>query len=417
MRPVRACAALIAMTLALAGIVAGQTALAQESTPAGASTGVIEIHGRLCEEIPAGDAWYDTCHDVPLSGQVFSAIDTQTQESVDGATDDAGNIVLEIAPGQYEIAGPPDDQVEESFIYCSAGDGGPQAEYPVTIDVEQPYLVCDYYVVPGDAQGEVPVDVMVNLCVAPGCNENPDAVEPVDGVEVTVTSQDTDEELGTCVSGETEPGHCRIDMSDLPRTVDVTVNEETLPDGWLADPNPQSYEVYPDRATIWVLLTAEDAGETPPPDDGNGVPLPVPIALELPASLYDGTCADLDASASAEPLEPLIVVEGDPGGSPGAVTAASGYTEVALTVDDFLAGQYAIAVMDEQQNVVACGDIGGVMDQAGAISIGLVPVDGSGAVGTAHLVPIGDGATTGITAIVIPGGLAPASDSLATPGA
>lgn len=416
MRRIRALTALFAMMLAISGATAGQTALAQEGTPeSDDSTGVIEVHGRLCEEVPADDAWYDTCHDSPLSGQVFAATNTETQEVIEGTTDDAGNIVLNVPVGEYQVSGPPDDQLEESFIYCSAGDGGPQAAYPVTIDAEQPYLVCDYYVVPADAPSEVPVDVMVNLCVAAGCTELPEAIEPADDVEVTVTSRETGDVIDACVTGEIEQGTCEITMTDLPQTVDVTVTEETMPEGWFTSPNPQRYEVNPDQAAIWILLYAEDGLETPPPPD-DPVDLPVPIALELPASLYDGSCTDLEASPSAEPLNALIMVEGDPTGSPDAIMAASGYTEMPITVDDFLNGSFAIAVMDEQQRVIACGDVGGVLNQDGSIAIGLAPVDDSGAAGTAYLAPRGDGSATGITTFLVPEGLIPATDDLATPG-
>lgn len=411
MRGLRTSIAFLAMLLAVAGSGMGHNAIAQDSTPKPA-TGTIEIHGRLCEETPADGDWYNACHDSPLADQVFTAIDTQTQETFEGTTDAAGNVVLNVPPGEYQLSGIPGDFLDDSFIFCSATDAGVETAYPVLIDAEQPSVICDFYAVPTD-NSTIPVAVTVDLCVAEGCNENPDAVEPADGVEITVTSQETGETIDSCTSGEDDTGQCTVEMTDLPETVDVTVNEDTLPDGWVADPNPQSYEVSAANPSIWVLLSAAESDATPPPTGGdNPVPLPVPLALELPSALLAGTCSDPEAAQPVDDLNNLTIVDGNAIGGEESLQAASGYTPLAMTIEDLTVTDHVIVVFDEDDpdTIIACGEIGGVLDEDGALSVGLSPVDESGAAGVAHLAPTDDGGSA-LSIFLVPDDLVPTPES------
>jgi hypothetical protein len=409
MRKLRSILLLVAM-LALTGAGAGQTVTAQDSTPPTTgepNQGTIEVHARLCDETPADGDWFTNCHESPLAEQVITAYHTQDGSTFDGTTDANGNVVLGVPPGEYELSGIPDDFLENSFIYCSTSDAGEEALYPVIIEAEQPHVICDVYMVPADLSGGIDINVHVNLCIAPGCTELPEAIEAADGVEVMLADVDDGTELGACTTAE---GLCVVeDVAGIAGTtpVSVEVNEETVPDGYVVDPNPATYEIVPETPEVWLLLYPVDG--FPPADDA--VPLPVPLALELPASLYSASCANLDEATSAEPLSFLWIVDGEPGGSPDALQAASGYTELSMTVEDVLNGQYAIAVMDEDQNVIACGDVGGVLNQEGGLSIGLAEVDDSGAAGVAYLAPRGaEGEATGITTFIVPDGLIPADD-------
>ena len=61
------------------------------------------------------------------------------------------------------------------------------------------------------------VGVHVNLCVAAGCTELPEASEPAGGVEVTLSSMDDASVLGSCVTGEA--GTCVIPVEPVPGMV------------------------------------------------------------------------------------------------------------------------------------------------------------------------------------------------------
>lgn len=415
MRKFRSILLLVAM-LALTGAGAGHTTLAQDSTPPTTGEpgqGTIEVHARLCDETPADGDWFANCHESPLAEQVITAYNTQDGSTYEGTTDADGNVVLGVPPGEYELSGIPGDFLENSFISCSTSDTGEEALYPVIIEAEQPSVICDFYMVPADLSGGIDVNVHVNLCIAPGCTELPEAIEAAEGVEVTLADVDDGTELGACTTSE---GLCVVeDVTGLVGITPVTVevNEEAIPEGYVVEPNPATYEIVPETPEVWLLLYPVDGfppeDSTPPADDP--APLPVPLALHLPAALYNASCADLDPDNPAQILGFLMIVDGEPGGSPDALQAASGYTELSMTVEEFLNGQYAIAVMDEEDNVIACGDVGGVLNQDGGLSIGLAEVDESGAAGVAYLAPRGEeGEATGITTFVVPEGLIPADD-------
>src|SRR5690606_39391183 len=103
----------------------------------------------------------------------------------------------------------------------------------------------------------------------------------------------------------------------------VEVNEEPVPEGYVVDPSPSTYEIVPETPEVWLLLYPVDGfppeDGTPPADDP--APLPVPLALELPAGLYNASCADLDPDNPAQALGFLMIVDGEPGGSPDALQA------------------------------------------------------------------------------------------------
>lgn len=276
------------------------------------------------------------------------------------------------------------------------------------------------------AQDTTEASVHVNLCIAAGCTELPEAIEPVDGVEVSISSYEDGTFLGACVTGERNPGTCIIPLEVVPEMVTVTVNPATVPAGYVADTSGAPYGLVPETPEIRILLYPEDGVLDPPPaqdapeepemppvDDGQTgepgapVPLPLPILASYPASFYAGTCADLDAATSAEPLTDLVLIDGDHMGSPDALVAATSYSVVPVSMTDITGGQYAIAVMDEGQQVIACGDIGGPPAQNGALSVGLAPVDDSGAAGTAYVAPL-DGGQVAVSAFLVPEGLVPA---------
>jgi hypothetical protein len=274
--------------------------------------------------------------------------------------------------------------------------------------------------------------VHVNLCVAAGCTELPEAIDGAPGVEVTLASVDDGTVIGACVTGEGDPDRCTIPVDEVPASVEVTVNPATIPAGYGLEPNPSVYQLAVETPDVRILLYPDDGQlappplppsqgnppvveatqppvETPPQEADAAPPFPVPLALELPASIYAGTCEALESASAAEPLTALSVVEGAPLGSASALQAATGYTALGISQQDILAGPHAVAVMDEgQQQVIACGDIGGVPDASGAVAFGLAPVNESGAAGVAYLAPAADGGIA-LSVFLVPEGLLPAA--------
>lgn len=390
---------LLAMVLAT-GATTWQ-ASAQESTPEPSGTGTIEVHARMCDEVPAD--WFEECHESVSPDTFIAAVNADTGASVEGTTDASGNVVLEVEAGTWTISGPPGDALQDWFVYCSTSDApGDDIGHPVAVEAGA-NVVCDFFFVPADLSGQVDVVANVNLCVAPGCTELPDAIEPADGVSVELSDVNTGEALGECSSAD---GRCVIEDVPAVPSVSVMVDPNTMPDGYMLDPNPSNYEIAPEAPELWILLyPIEGFPPESTPETGEPIP-PLPFAIELPASIYTGTCADLEASSSAQPLNDLRMVDGEHLGSPDALVAVSGYTPMQMTVDEFLDGEYAIAVLDEGQEVIACGDVGGVKDEDGALSIGLAPVDDSGAAGVVYIAPRGEG-QSGISAFLVPEGLVP----------
>jgi hypothetical protein len=117
------------------------------------------------------------------------------------------------------------------------------------------------------------------------------------------------------------------------------------------------------------------------------------VALEaggLPAGLYAGTCADLLVGAGREPVAELNALRLPGGarvGTADGMPVATSFTVLSVPFDQVVDGTHVVAVFDaaEQDTVVACGAIGGALDEGGALSIGIEPQDGSGFVGIAYI--------------------------------
>jgi hypothetical protein len=377
--------------------------------------GTVEIHARSCDEVFTGNDWYTGCHESVAPDTYFEVTNADTGDVVSGITDATGTLVLELVPGTWSIAGPPGEFVTATSIYCATSDAGDEnVDHPVTIEGGEA-IVCDYYFVPEDLSGQVSEDltVFVNLCVAPGCTELVEAIEPADGVVVGLTSVEDGSLIGTCTTGGAGEGTCLIpDVSVDTTSASVFVDPATVPEGFEFSPNPSVYEWIADNAELRLLLLPV-SGELPigtpvVEPTSEPIPLPEPVALVLPASLYAGTCDDLEASTSAEPLNDLTIVEGEARGSVNALEAASGYTLLPMSIVDLVDADHAVAVFSEDDpgTPIACGDIGGVLDREGTLTVGLAPVDDSGAAGVAYLASRGD-SETGLSLFVVPEGLVP----------
>ncbi len=123
-----------------------------------------------------------------------------------------------------------------------------------------------------------------------------------------------------------------------------------------------------------------------------------------PAALIAGGCAAEDRGEIVSPLNGPALPPGDPLGQTGAALGENSVTSVALTLDDVLAADHAIAVLasaEEDAAPVACGEIGGTLTENGALVVGLRQVDGSGIAGVAILAPSAlDPATIDVSVLV-----------------
>lgn len=157
-----------------------------------------------------------------------------------------------------------------------------------------------------------------------------------------------------------------------------------------------------------------------------------------PAHIHEGTCDNLNP----QPLYPLADVQlrtgmnldiASPAASPVAspvatgagvtlaVPAAVSVTTVDVSLDALLAAEHAINVHESVENIenyIACGVIGGIPDSDGNLFIGLEEVDDSGFTGIAWL-QANDQQTivTIFLAEGLAGGGAGPTDALASPGA
>jgi len=108
-----------------------------------------------------------------------------------------------------------------------------------------------------------------------------------------------------------------------------------------------------------------------------------------PAHIHAGTCDDL--GEIVYPLNPITPPQGEAVGDvEGAVVASTSYTPLEAPLDQILGAQHAINVHlseDRIDEYIACGEIGGVLTDEGALVIGLQELNDSGFAGVAYLSP------------------------------
>ncbi len=123
-----------------------------------------------------------------------------------------------------------------------------------------------------------------------------------------------------------------------------------------------------------------------------------------PAHIHAGSCGEDDLGEIVVPLSNLTPAAGDEVGQENpAGLAETSFTNVPLTLDDILADDHAINIhlsVPEIGTYIACGEIGGVLDPTGSLTIGLREQNGSGFTGIAFLSPADDGASTNVSAFI-----------------
>jgi len=210
----------------------------------------------------------------------------------------------------------------------------------------------------------------------------------------TVTADDGAFDSGTLQPGGTfsftfdTPGtfayHCEI-HPNMMATIIVTAGAVTQ--GAAATP-----VVAP--TTVAAAMTPTVAATTAPA-------APAPVAGR-PAHIHSGNCVNLGDIVA--PLTDLTEPAGQAEGQTNRASAAeSSFTNVPLTLDAILADDHAINVhlsADQIGTYIACGEIGGVRDANGALTIGLRELNDSGFTGIAFLAPAADGASTDVSVFI-----------------
>lgn len=247
--------------------------------------------------------------------------------------------------------------------------------------------------------------------------------EPWQGV--TVTFETTDGAFATsCVTSGTERAAGCVVEVPFGSTVVASIDPGIVPAGYVLG-KPASQEILiPDGppegefgGAVFVLLPAAQ-GASEGPIVAAGPTAPVVAAPETggqPAGLYSGTCADPNVAAPVAELNGLRVPGGTRVGAADAVPVATSYTMLSVPFDQVVDGAHLVAIFDDADpaTMVACGAIGGALDENGALSVGLQPMGGGGTAGVAYLRP-GDNDSTVVS--IFAGQLAPpVVPSTATP--
>ena len=116
-----------------------------------------------------------------------------------------------------------------------------------------------------------------------------------------------------------------------------------------------------------------------------------------PAHIHAGTCEGGGVGPIVQMLNNLTVPEGEAEGQANALPAESSFTSVPLTLDDILDADHVVNVHlsgEDFDLYIACGEIGGVVDETGSLSIALKQANGSGFSGVAVLSPDAADATS-----------------------
>lgn len=121
-----------------------------------------------------------------------------------------------------------------------------------------------------------------------------------------------------------------------------------------------------------------------------------------PVHIHSGSCQEL--GDVIQPLADLTAPEGDRvGQGRRADLAETSFTSVPLTLEAILAEDHAINAhlsAEEIGTYIACGNIGGVLNDAGELVIGLSEDSSSGYTGIAYLSPGADGVSTGVSVFI-----------------
>lgn len=128
--------------------------------------------------------------------------------------------------------------------------------------------------------------------------------------------------------------------------------------------------------------TAETVTETPPPATEAASDENAGYSTRISA----GTCNAIGDNEPVAELSAPEIPSGDVVGAAGAPPVALSSSTISLSLNDLLAEDYVLVVSDgETDTPIACGALGGIRDNSGALAVGLQDLDASGVTGVAYL--------------------------------
>lgn len=162
----------------------------------------------------------------------------------------------------------------------------------------------------------------------------------------------------------------------------------------------------------WQSVTAAQDTDTTPTAESERE------AAGHPGHIHEGSCGEGDLGDVVAPLTNVAPTTGETVGSSAAIPAEVSVSTVEMTLSEMLGADHAINFHQSSADIetyIACGEIGGQLDEAGDLAIGLKEVDGSGFVGVAFLSPSDtDPAETDVT-VFLAEGLGDSSGSVTAP--
>lgn len=138
-------------------------------------------------------------------------------------------------------------------------------------------------------------------------------------------------------------------------------------------------------------------------------PTPAPEMASRPVDIIVGSCeedeADLASAESVAALTDLAAADGESVGLDVAAVPETSFTSIELSIDDLVAEEHAIVVgsVEDDDELVACGDIAGLLTESGDLVVALQQVDDSGFVGVAYLSPESSTDQTGVSVFFVEG--------------
>jgi hypothetical protein len=154
----------------------------------------------------------------------------------------------------------------------------------------------------------------------------------------------------------------------------------------------------------------------PPGTTAPSEPTAIPAPQARPVTLNAGSCGNL--GDAVEFMTDATYPVGEFQGQAGAVVAETSFTRVPHLLNDLLAEPYAINVAESHDNrdvSIACGNVGGVLDELGGFVIGLQEENGSGYSGVAYLAAEDDLGRTNISVFIVPAPGGPQAAAAVTP--
>ena len=232
---------------------------------------------------------------------------------------------------------------------------------------------------------------------------------PVEGASITVATEGG-EVLGTCETATHDaPQDAIVNSCSIPgftynTNYVATLDESTIPAGFTIVSNPVTLEIgdeIPGGGETFPISFHGDKGDIPADVSVEPGSTVAPGSSDFEAVILNGTCEN--ALTTAETLNPPVLEQGPAVGQSGVVAPYVSFDTVATPLDTLIDEPHSVAVF-QNDDMILCGEIGGVDNDDGVLRLVLQSVDGNSSfVGLAALSYGDDSAnSTDVVIYVIP---------------